>query len=145
MIVGTSSRTSNPCVYYRGIAWNGTSDCIYSPWKKVCTTSVSDVALTQLTMGSGVSGSVSYYVKNGICYVQVNGLKSSTMSTSGQIMTSGLPVPEVITEVYYPLIANDYTKGGILVTVKDTGKMVNHVGVNNASYYGTFSYPVAES
>ena len=113
--------------------------------RHIYTTKVADVPLTQLTMGSGVSGSVSYYVKNGICYVQVNGLKSSTMSTSGQIMTSGLPVPEVITEAYYPLIANDYTKGCLLVAVKDTGKMVNHVGVNNASYYGAFSYPVAES
>ena len=96
-------------------------------------------------MNSGVSGNVSYRVKNGICYVKVAGLKSSTMSTSGKILTSGLPVPEATNDAYHPLIANDYTKGCLLIAIKDAGTMVNHIGVDNASYYGYFSYPVKES
>ena len=113
--------------------------------RHIYTTRVADVPWTPLTMGSGMNGSMQYRVKNGICYVQVNALKSSTMSTSGQTITSGLPIPELTANVWYSLTANSITDGGILISIDGTGKMTNHVGSNSATYYGYFSYPVAES
>ena len=120
--------------------WDGT----WSSWE-LTRSKVADVPWTPLTMGSGMNGSMQYRVKNGICYVQVNALKSSTMSTSGQTITSGLPIPELTANVWYSLTANSITDGGILISIDGTGKMTNHVGSNSATYYGYFSYPVAES
>ena len=67
MIVGIS-----PYVYYRGIGWDGTTDPNYSPWQRVCTTSVSDVGKTSITFSdetnySVVNNSCVYFVKNGMC------------------------------------------------------------------------------
>ena len=106
---------------------------------------VADVPWTQLTMGSGMSGTIYYRIKNGICYVCVTALKSSTMSTANQTITSNLPTPEITNRIWYSIAANDPTLGTLLVNINSTGKMINHIGVDNASYYGTFLYPVAES
>ena len=120
-------------------------NCTSIQWKRMALVSVGDKSWTPLTMGSGMNGSMQYRVKNGICYVQVNALKSSTMSTTGQTITSGLPVPELTANVWYSLTANSTTDGGILISIDSTGKMTNHVGSNSATYYGSFSYPVKES
>ena len=106
---------------------------------------VADVPWTQLTMGSGMSGDICYRIKNGICYVCVTALKSSTMSTPNQTITSNLPVPEITNRIWHSIVANDPTLGTLLVNVNSIGKMINHIGVDNATYYGSFSYPVAES
>ena len=116
----------------------------WSGWYRLCATKIADVPWTQLTMGSGMSGSVSYRVKNGICYVQVHSLSSSTMSTISNTITSGLPVPEINTS-WYTLTENSPTGSSLLVTIDGTGQMISHIGVDNASYFGYFSYPVAES
>ena len=117
----------------------------WSGWQRLCITKVADVPWTQLTMGSGMRGSIRYCVKNGFCYVNVNALSSPTMSTHSQTITSNLPVPELSSDVWYTLASNNATQGGLLVHINSTGKMINHVGIDNASYYGYFSYPVAES
>ena len=117
----------------------------WSGWYRLCTTKIADIPWTPLTMGSGMNGSMQYRVKNGICYVHVDALKSSTMNTSGQTITSGLPAPEIISHVWYSLTSNSPTNGSLLVNISGTGKMTNNIGVNDAVYYGYFSYPVAES
>ena len=117
----------------------------WSGWQRLCITKVADVPWTQLTMGSGMRGSIRYCVKNGFCYVNVNALSSPTMSTHSQTITSNLPVPELSSDVWYTLASNNATQGGLLVHINSTGKMINHVGIDNASYYGYFSYPVKES
>ena len=115
-------------------------------WKKVCTTSVADVPWTELTLDSdmGENGNISYRIKNGICYVNVNNLESSTMSTKDKTIVIGLPIPET-TKAWHQLISNVATDGGLLVNIDDTGKMIHHEGLNNKLYFGTFSYPVKES
>ena len=117
----------------------------FTGWSRLCSTKLGDVPWTPLTMGSGMNGSMQYRVKNGICYVHVDALKSSTMNTSGQTITSGLPAPEIISHVWYSLTSNSPTNGSLLVNISGTGKMTNNIGVNDAVYYGYFSYPVAES
>ena len=116
----------------------------WKPWERLCTTKVADVPWTQLTMGSGMNGTVRYRVKNGICYVQVHSLYCSTMSTHSQTITSNLPVSE-LSSIWYTLDSNNATQGSLLVYINSTGQMINHIGVDNAVYYGSFSYPVAES
>ena len=128
---------AEPEVYVRSVRDAGT----WTKWRRLCTTSVADVEWTTLTVESGMSGTIKYRVKNGICFVNIYGLISSTMSTQGNIITNGLPTPEVTTD-WYGLTANDYTKGGLLVSIDNTGRMNNYIGENGSYYFGTFSYPV---
>lgn len=116
-------------------------------WERVCTTTVADVALTQLTVNSWCShGSARYTVRNGVCYVDIDSLVSSTMSTSSQVIISGLPIPLI--QSWHSLGANSNAIStpvqNLLVSIKANGDLVNHIGTDNAEYYGTFSYPVAE-
>ena len=119
-------------------------DSTWSSWE-LTRSKVADVPWTQLTMGSGINGSVSYCIKNGICYVQVSDLSSSTMDTAYGAITSGLPVPEMAHNVWHAITAASPTSGGLLIHIDDTGKMIYSVGANNESYCGSFSYPVKES
>lgn len=116
---------------------------IYEKTKNMCTTTVTDVPWTKLTMDSGMSGSVYYCIKNGICYMYVELLKSSTMSTNNQTIITGLPIPEIA--VWYSLISSNPSQGGLLVLIDNTGKMVNNTGLDNVPYFGSFSYPVKEN
>lgn len=116
----------------------------WTAWRKVCTTGVADVPWTELTLDSGMVGNIYYQIKNGICYVNVNDLHSSTMSTNGQTIVIGLPKPASGIP-WYPLISNSASHGGLLVNIDSTGKMINHAGLNNEVYFGSFSYPVAEN
>ena len=117
----------------------------WSGWQRLCTTKVADTPWISLTMSSGMIGSMAYRVKNGICYVHVNGLSSSTISTGGQTITSGLPVPEITDNVWYNLAPNLTANGSLLVNIDSTGKMINNAGINGTLYYGYFSYLVKES
>ena len=130
---------AEPEVYVRSVRDAGT----WTKWRRLCSTMVADVEWTTLTVESGMSGTIKYRVKNGICFVNIYGLISSTMSTQGNIITNGLPTPEVTTD-WYGLTANDYTKGGLLVSIDNTGRMTNYIGENGSYYFGTFSYPVKE-
>lgn len=115
----------------------------WGDWINVNTTKVADVAWTNLTINSWATGTVRYCVKNGICYVHVQTLKSSTMNAGGQTITSGLPVPQLI--VWHNIASNNATQGSVLIKIDATGKMVNSSGLNDSIYFGTFSYPVKEN
>ena len=139
--------TSKNEIYKRNGSYNGTTVTFNNPWQKVCTTTVADVALTQLTVNSWCShGSARYTVRNGVCYVDIDSLVSSTMSTSSQVIISGLPIPLI--QSWHSLGANSSATStpvqNLLVLVKANGDLVNHIGTDNAEYYGTFCYPVAE-
>ena len=138
-ILGLSDKSGTPMAIMQII------ETRLKKWQKICSTSVVDVGLTKLEAGGDMTGGVQYYVKNGICYVNVIGLSSSTMSAGSQEIVSGLPVPAITTNVWYTLTSNSTTGGSLLIRIDDTGKMINHIGTNGASYYGSFSYPVAES
>ena len=128
---------AEPEVYVRSVREVDT----WTKWKRLCTTSVADVPLTTLTLNDWVSGKVNYCVKNGICYVWVDSLISSTMATGNQIIARGLPKP--LRSDWYPLGASTPANNVILVWVD--GNLVNNTGINDVAYFGSFSYPVAES
>ena len=111
-------------------------------WQKVCTTKVADVPVTKLTVTGWASGNVYYCVKNGICYVHVSSLLSTTMSTYGQVIANGLPKP-IMPGEWHTISAGLTTGGTLLVQILDNGAMCNYIGSNEVSYFGSFSYPVA--
>lgn len=120
-------------------------------WKKVCTTKVADVPWTSITPTSILKrGTIVYRVKHGICYVVMDNICSSSMSTNNQIIATGLPKPEDgISGAWYQLGSNvDSTAGPIqnlLIRLTNEGNINNYYGTNEVSYYGSFSYPVKES
>lgn len=127
-------------LYIGGMLVNGTT----VEWKRVCVTSVEDVALTTATLTSNFTGSVSYIVKNGICYVYVIDLASPTMSSGTQTITA-LILPPSAVNGWHTLAANNTTSySDLLVNVSTTGVFASYVGKDNVIYYGSFSYPVKE-
>ena len=112
-------------------------------WTKVCTSRVADVPPTPLEVNNWATGRVVYIVVNGICYVWVSELASSTMNTNSQIIVSNLPVPKS-PGLWCSIGSKDRTKGTLLVLVNGAGELLNYSGFNDTQYFGTFSYPVAE-
>ena len=120
-------------------------------WKKLCATSVADVPWTTITPTSVLTrGIIRYRVKNGICYVKMDDIISTTMSTNNQTLVTGLPKPEqgIVADAWYPLGSNVNSSSApfqnLLVRVTGNGNIINHYGIDNVSYFGSFSYPVAE-
>ena len=127
-------------VYVRSVRDAGT----WTKWRKLCTTSVEDVPVTTLTVNSWASGTITYCVRNGICFVHVTALISNTMSTTNQELASGLPKP-LFADKWYSVASNTPTQGSLFVHLDVNGKLTNHVGIDNSYYFGSFSYVVAES
>ena len=130
---------------YMIIKRNGT----WSDWKRVCTTNVADVPVTNIAPSDTTTfinfkgnSNCNYCVKNGICYVSLWGVKIA--STGGTIK------PGVI----LPKCANN--RAGVLMTgtgdatehafvfILDNGELCFDVKDANIELYGSFSYPVAE-
>ena len=119
---------------FKGVDLSGLS------WKRVCTTSVTDVAKTYVTV-QNVTGSVSYSVNNGICYVALS-IVVPVGFTNGTIITPANSLPN-----YNPNCSNGHyqvSKGGLIVIREDGSiKLWNVIAGDNV--YGSFSYPVSES
>lgn len=119
-------------------------------WQRVITTKVADVPWTTITPTSVLTrGIIRYRVKNGICYVKMDDIISTTMSTNNQILVTGLPKPEPdIDDMWYPLASNLNSTSApiqnLLVRLTNDGNIINYNGTNDTSYYGSFSYPVKE-
>lgn len=131
---------AEPEVYVRSVREVDT----WTKWRKLCTTSVEDVPVTTLTVNSWASGTITYCVRNGICFVHVTALISNTMSTTNQELASGLPKP-LFADKWYSVASNTPTQGSLFVHLDVNGKLTNHVGIDNSYYFGSFSYVVAES
>ena len=123
----------------------------WTKWQRLCSTSAGDVPWTSLTPTSVLTrGIIRYRVKNGICYVKMDDIISTTMSTNGQTLVTGLPKPEqgIAADAWYSLGSNANSSSAsfqnLLVNVTGNGNIINHCGVDNISYFGSFSYPVAE-
>ena len=73
---------------------------------------------------------------------------SATMSTKDQVIATGLPMPETgLTSVNSWFVVGSSLTGNqpLLVKIKSDGSVMNFKGDDNVGYFGTFSYPVAES
>lgn len=122
---------------------NGT----WSDWRKICTTSVSDVSITDISSKlKNSTGKMLYSVKNGICRVQLLGIKPSSLVAD--ILDTGiLPNPDPTHNGHFNVI---YTTGTTALFViyngTDIGVRLNtHASSITGDIYETLQYPVKES
>ena len=123
----------------------------WTNWEKVCTTKIADVPKTPINFINGVINSTNccYIVKNGVCFVHLNGGNYSLGgSVNGLEIANGLPSPAAgdCAHTYLPWASSDATKQVILF-VNLNGQLLLHASVsaNGTPIYTSFSYPVAES
>lgn len=125
---------SNEKVYTRGMTaegeWSG-------GWKRLCTTSVEDTSGT-VTLPDGVTGTISYKVINGTCYVSVQKLADGLTGLEAVTFT-GLPKADIFISIS---IENSGDYAGTIYSVDGVTFHV-HKKVGGEAY-GSFSYPVAE-
>ena len=122
----------------------------WTSWGKVCTTSVADVAKTNITpsdetifIGFKNNEGSNYYVQNGICYVTLWNVK---ISQTGNTIKTGLtlPVPKG-TRAGTLMTGNGDATPHAFAYVAPSGELNFDVKDANVMLYGSFSYLVAES
>lgn len=125
---------------------NGT----WSTWRKISCSSIEDVPVTNITSfnDSTLSGTITYTVRNGICY-------GVLMNVKGTMKGSNLPVCELPSSsigIHIPLMSASADVGqvGILFPSSsgstDGKTLFNmHLFKENTSIYTSFSYPVLEN
>ena len=137
---------ASPEVYVRSVRNAGT----WTKWRKLCTTSVKDVAKTNITpsdetifIGFKNNEGSNYYVQNGICYVTLWNVK---ISQTGNTIRTGLtlPVPKG-TRAGTLMTGNGDATPHAFVYVAPAGELNFDVKDANVMLYGSFSYLVAES
>ena len=113
-------------------------------WKKVCATSVKDVAMTSINTfdTATMTGTLSYEVVNGICYVYVNYFNNSVTGVN-QVICSSLPKPKALT-VSVAHHDRTGTVVALLCLFGGTSILRGHF-YSTKSCFTSFSYPVAES
>ena len=119
--------------------------------RKLCTTSVADIPVTDISMSSTYTNNPNckYQVVNGICYVDfMSGTYKLTSNVNGVILATGLPRPRTgqVCTTYVPWSCADASKQ-VIIFVNGYGELILHASVNaNATpMFCTFSYPVKES
>ena len=121
----------------------------WGTWRKVCVTRVEDVPKTRIDLPNispeFATGYIEFEVYNGVCYMGIFNLAFVNTPTDNLVVNiPGIPKRKndgwhTITNVtsLKPLVLNIGLNGGSIefYAVREVG----------TSYYGTFSYPVAES
>ena len=110
----------------------------WTAWRRVCSTKVADTSGT-VTLPDGVTGTISYKVINGICYVSIQGLADGLTGVQASTFT-GLPKADMYINIGIENLGNRvgsiYSDDGAIFYIHKTV---------TTSGYGSFSYPVAES
>ena len=117
--------------------WDGT----WSSWE-LTRSKVADTSGTA-TVSDGASGTVTYKIINGICYVGVNGLADGLNGLNGKQVCNitGLPATSVYTNAPIEYLG---ARVGTVCYVPNTSTCAVYKTSTSAGY-GSFSYPVAES
>lgn len=121
----------------------------WTDWRRMCSTTVADVAdtvidISTLNIPQIPSGKVEFSVKNGNCYVTMYEISVvSTFDTNIKIYHPSIPEPPHF--VNWTVIA-DNTSGNITFVRPNNGSIEIDMTLTKVGmYYGSFSYPVAES
>ena len=109
---------------------------VWGKWQKVCTTSVADSSGTA-TVSDSATGTVTYKVINGVCYVAVQDLANS-LNGNQVCNITGLPKPSMY--VNEPIECLGNRVGTIFCDYGNTTFMVHKTSTIGG--YGSFSYPV---
>ena len=118
---------------------------VWHNWRKIPTTSVSDVPKTNILSSNSnfIFGSHSCYsVVNGICYVSIWEFKGLTVSRDVAVAT-GMPKPKQITGTSI-INANGSGDNVAFIYVDNSNTLCVNTFITNVYGYGSFSYPVAE-
>ena len=123
----------------------------WTSWKKVCTTSIEDVPVTNIApsdtttfVGFKGNANCNYCVKNGICYVSIWNVK---IASTGKTIRTGVILPKVANNRAGVLMtgSGDATCHAFAFVIEGTNELCFDVKDTNTFLYGSFSYPVAES
>ena len=118
---------------------------VWGKWKRVCTTSVADVAQTDFSSEeSTITGTMTYTVKDGICYVVLWGV-SGTKTGFDFVTYSSMPKCHMTVGIPFCSASSD--GGNIAFAYINTNQTVLKINIfkTGIQFFGSFSYPVAES
>ena len=111
---------------------------VWGQWQRLCTTRVANSSGT-VTLPDNITGTISYKVINGVCYVSIQGLADGL--TGGDVATfTGLPKPDMYVNIG---IENAGYRIGTIYT--DDAATFHVHKTTTGSGFCSFSYPVAES
>ena len=132
--------------YIKVQGWN-----TWTKWQKVCSTSVADVPLTKVTstvIASNVTnGELRYFVKDGKCYIELDTINIATIGNAISISSFNFPIPYLNRSCGYKTIQSVKGNKSLLISVDSNGNLkywANEYHIDG-TYFGSFSYPVAES
>ena len=117
----------------------------WTSWQRLCSTSVADVPVTDITFSSTTNYEIvsecKYFIKNGICttmlYVKCN--------TPVNAWTTVSNVPKPLGLNKYDILGSVNGDGILKCVINSNGLLQFSKGTSGTDYIGTFSYPVAES
>ena len=121
---------------------------VWHNWRKIPTTSVSDVPLTTVPLDSSKfsNGYLQYEVKNGMCYVYINTLNAKATFLGYDISSTPMPKPSSGLATT-PIVSdsNGVNIGLFYVDASFNSTPRCHIFTTSLNGYVTFSYTVAES
>ena len=134
------------------------TDYIVAEWKcvqdkndlvdanRMCTTSVANVPLTKIKLNNGFTGvAVIYEVKNGVCYVNIDALKSEKTGQDLIVSDTLFPKPSIgVATSTINVDRTDVKIGMVYIDPNSDNKLRMHCYKTNTNGWCTFSYPVAE-
>ena len=140
-------------VYVRNVSTGGTAGVftVDTGWKKICTTKVEDVPVTNITTNlvstkvalDNSDSYATYYVKSGTCYVTIWSLRLIE-ACSVETIFNGLPKSTI--GVTCPLCNGVESFAQVFMSPNSGVVAFNaNASLVNKSGYCSFSYPVAES
>ena len=142
IVTGVDIRSFNNTCEYKNTMIN-----TWSGWKRVCTTSVADVPVKNISLStktSKLNGVLYYCVKNGVCTVDLDNLSFNATGMNFVEIDGVLPAP--ILPIRASLINHsDNSMVGHCYMSTNNTKLGFHALKANSPGYITFSYPVVES
>ena len=149
MIVGTKggNPVTDVCVYYRGISMYDNA-YVFSKWKIMSGSTVEDVPFTTITTSNLFSnkitaGTVSYCVKNGVCYVYLDGIRCSEVGTNISILEN-MPKALITSGIHAGKSSSDATSTQYCFIIKNETTLKLHCFKAGDTGYCSFSYPISE-
>ena len=138
----------NKEIYIRTIQRRNGVNAWVTSWQRVCSTTVEDKSPAEISsfVDTDVSGTVNYRVKNGICFVKLWSVQSTTTGMGKFLLNnSSLPIPSCFDTGNALFEANGDGTTTAFAFVDVNGALIVHFYKANSEAYGSFSYPVAES
>ena len=122
-------------------------------WEKVCTTSVPDVPVTEITSFKDTNvksfGSSSYYVENGWCHLvlEIQFAEDAVYGWTDIIDTTvyNIPIPKMKTGTTKIVLSNNAVSSRTIIVAPQGGGLGLYAHVSRGEqFFGSVTYPVAD-